>query len=104
MSSVDDVTDLRLLLASRYPLIVARMDDEPRFLSFVRRAADALSVPVWTWSLTRGLERDGMAPQTGTQDPKQALGFIGELPDPGVFVLLDLGAALADPAVLPRVK
>ena len=104
MSSVDDVTDLRLLLASRYPLIVARMDDEPRFLSFVRRAADALSVPVWTWSLTRGLERDGMGPQTGTQDPKQALGFIGELPDPGVFVLLDLGAALADPAVLRRVK
>jgi hypothetical protein len=101
---VDDVNDLRLLLASRYPLIVARMDDETRFMTFVRRAADLLATPVWTWSLTRGLGRDGMGTQSGTQDPKQALAFIGELPDPAAFVLLDFVPSLADAAVLRRLK
>lgn len=101
---MDDVSDLRLLLASRYPLIVARMDDEARFMTFVRRAADLLATPVWTWSLTRGLGRDGMGAQSATQDPKQALAFIGELPDPGAFVLLDFVSVLTDPAVLRRLK
>lgn len=101
---MDDVADLRLLLASRYPLIVARMDDEARFLGFVRRAAELLALPVWTWSLTRGLGRDGMGSQGGTQDPKQALAFIGDLPDPGAFVLLDFIGSLQDAAVVRRVK
>lgn len=101
---MDDLNDLRLLLASRYPLIVARMDDEARFMASVRAAADVLALPVWTWSLTRGLGRDGMGAQSSTQDPNHALAFIGELPDPGAFVLLDFVSALTDPAILRRLK
>ena len=101
---MDAGDDLRLLLASRTPLIVARMDDEERFMTFARRAAQILQMPVWTWSLTRGLARDGMATQTGTQDPRQALGFIGALPDPGLFILFDLRPSLQDPAVVRTLK
>jgi SpoVK/Ycf46/Vps4 family AAA+-type ATPase len=101
---VDSTDDLRLLLASRHPVIVAATDDEARFMTFVRRAAQLCGFPVWTWSVTQGLRRDGMTMQSGTQDPKQALSFVSEIDDAGVFVLNDIRAALADPAVVRRVK
>jgi AAA+ superfamily predicted ATPase len=101
---VDSTDDLRLLLASRHPLIVAAMDDESRFMAFVRRAAQLCAFPVWTWSVTQGLRRDGMTMQLGTQDPKQALAFIAEITDAGVFVLNDIRPSLSDPAVVRRIK
>ena len=101
MSAADD---LRLLLASRHPLILAATDDEQRFLEVVRRAAQASGYPVWTWSLTRGLAREGFGSQIGTKDARQALAFVGELADPGVFVMADARAALGDAAVVRTVK
>ena len=101
---MDPTGDLRLLLASRHPLIVAGIDDEERFLAVLRAAAALAAVPVWTWSLTRGLARDGFDPQVGTADPRGALAFVGALPDPAAFVFLDLHAALADPATVRRLK
>jgi hypothetical protein len=38
-SAVDPAPDLRLLLASRYPLLVAECHDEPRLLAVLRQAA-----------------------------------------------------------------
>jgi AAA+ superfamily predicted ATPase len=101
---VDSVRDLRLLLASRHPLIVARMDDEARFMAFARRAAELLAYPVWTWSVTRGLARDEKPSQLDTADAKKALGFVRELQDPGVFVFHDLRPLLADPVVVRQLK
>jgi len=101
MSAADD---LRLLLASRHPLILAATDDEQRFLEVVRRAAQASGYPVWTWSLTRGLAREGFGSQIGTKDARQALAFLGEVADPGVFVMADARAALGDAAVVRTVK
>lgn len=101
---MDSTDDLRLLLASRHPLILAAMEDESRFMAFVRRAAQLCAFPVWTWSVTQGLRRDGMTMQMGTQDPKQALAFIAALTDAGVFVLNDIRPSLADPAVVRRIK
>src|SRR3954470_24396184 len=80
------------------------MDDESRFMAFVRRAAQLCAFPVWTWSVTQGLRRDGMTMQMGTQDPKQALAFIAEIDDAGVFVLNDIRPSLADAAVVRRIK
>jgi SpoVK/Ycf46/Vps4 family AAA+-type ATPase len=59
---------------------------------------------VWTWSVTQGLHRDGMTMQMGTQDAKTALAFISDIDDAGVFVLNDIHPALADPAVVRRIK
>jgi AAA+ superfamily predicted ATPase len=101
---MDSTDDLRLLLASRHPLIVAAMEDESRFMAFVRRAAQLCAFPVWTWSVTQGLRRDGMTMQIGTQDPKQALAFIAAVTDAGVFVLNDIHPALADPSVVRGIK
>jgi len=101
---MDGIRDLRLLLASRHPLIVARMDDETRFMSFARRAAELCGYPVWTWSVTLGLARDGNASQVDTQDPKKALAFVRQLQAPGVYVFHDLRPHLGDPVVVRHLK
>lgn len=101
---MDNTSDLRLLLESRHPLIVVRMKDEARFLDILSRIADSLGLPVWTWSMTRGLARLGMPPQYATVEARRALEFITHLSDPGVFVFADVHHALGDPGVLRRVK
>jgi hypothetical protein len=101
---MDGIRDLRLLLASRHPLIVARMDDETRFMSFARRAAEICGYPVWTWSVTLGLARDGNASQVDTQEPKKALAFVRQLQAPAVFVFHDLRPHLDDPVVVRHLK
>ncbi len=101
---MDNTEDLRVLLASRHPLIVAASTDEARFLTIVRRCAAELDLPVWTWSATRGLARDGNDPQYLTGDPQRALDWIGVLESPGVFVMADVHPALDDPLVVRGIK
>ena len=45
-----------------------------RVLAEVSRARRG--VPVWTWSLTEGMRRDGRPAEPGTEDPRTALDFI----------------------------
>ncbi len=101
---VDAIADLRILVASAHPLILAEAAEETRLLEVVRRVAAAESIPVWTWTASRGLARDGARPMYGTTDPRSALAFISDLPGPGVFVLADAHPALADPLTLRTVK
>jgi hypothetical protein len=101
---VDNSDDVRLLLASRYPLIVAKERDEPRLMDLFRRAAAALGLPVWTWSSIQGLVRDGFSAQYGTQDPGRALAFLCQVPDPGVFLFMDALPALSNPVWVRQVK
>jgi AAA+ superfamily predicted ATPase len=104
MTPMNSADDLRLLLASRHPLIVARAEDESRFMGFCRTAAQLCGFPVWTWSVTQGLRRDGMTMQMGTTDPHKALEFIGMIDDAGVFVMNDLRPAFSDPMVIRMIK
>ena len=101
---MDSTGDLGVLLASQYPLIVATARDERRLMSVIRREAATRDLPVWTWTAARGLARDEYPPQYGTQDPRQALSFISDLSDPGVFVLADAHHAMDDPVTLRTVK
>jgi AAA+ superfamily predicted ATPase len=101
---MEPVSDLRLLLASRYPLVVAQAHDEPRLLDVVRRAAAQLQLPVWTWSVTSGLARDGQPSQYGTADATAALQTLEALQQPGVFVFRDFCTFLQNPVVTRRVK
>jgi hypothetical protein len=96
--------ELRLLLASRYPLLLVQTQDEARFLRFLREAAGSLGVGVWTWSVTRGLALDGNAAQYGTTEATKALDHIAQLRTPGVFVFADAHHALADAVVVRKCK
>jgi len=101
---MDTRRDLGLLIQSRHPLIFAHETDEERFLGVVREAAVSLRLPVWTWSVARGLCRDGEGPQYQTTDARKALEFIAAAGLPGVFVFLDAQSLLQDAVVVRRLK
>lgn len=101
---MDNAEDLSVLLKSRHGLLLAETDDEERFLDLVTTVAEALELPVWMWSATRGLSRSGHDPQYMTVRPKQALDFIDDLGGDGVYVFADAHGILLDPMTLRRVK
>jgi hypothetical protein len=101
---MDNTNDLAVLLASQYPLLLVEAQEEQRLLEIIRAAANGLNLPVWTWSATRGLARDGHHAQYQTIDPHVALEFVGELTGPGVFVFADIHPLLTDPLVIRRIK
>ncbi|MCB2224885.1 MAG: AAA family ATPase [Actinobacteria bacterium] len=101
---MDTSADLRVLLASQYPLLLVATREEQRFLGLLRRAASGLGLPVWVWSAASGLARDGGDPMYGTTDARRALQFVADLRDPGVFVFTDAHHPLRDPVTLRAVK
>lgn len=103
--------DLRTLLASRHQLLIAAGRDEKRLLELVRSVADPLGLPVWTWTVSRGLRPHGAhrgnqpsAPVAGTTDIAQAIAFVSDSPQPGVYLFLDAAGILADSLALRRAK
>ena len=101
---MDNTNDLAVLLASQSPLLLVEAQEEQRLLEVIRQAATRLDVPVWTWSATRGLAKDGHQAQYQTVDPHVALEFVGELSGPGVFVFADVHPLLNDALVIRRIK
>ena len=101
---MDAVAELRLLLLSRHQLIVARAEDESRFMRYLREAAATTGQPIWTWSATLGLSRDGLEPQPNTRTAAGAIAFIAEVSQPGVFVLHDVASALTDTTTTRAIK
>jgi hypothetical protein len=101
---VDALADLRILLASQHPLILAETTEERRFLDLLRRVTAPRRIAVWVWTAARGLARDGQDPQYGTADPRTALRAIADLPAPAVFVFADGHTVLADPVARRAVK
>jgi AAA+ superfamily predicted ATPase len=69
--------DLELLIKSRYGLIHVDTDEEERVQVLLRHIADRLTLPLFMWTRTRGLHRDGHANGIyDTQEPAQALAHI----------------------------
>ena len=101
---MDNTNDLAVLLASQYPLLLVESQEEERLLAIIREAAGRLDLPVWTWSATRGLAKDGHHAQYQTVDPHIAFEFVGELSGPGVFVFADVHPLLNDALVIRRIK
>ena len=101
---MDTSADLRVLLASQYPLLLVATREEQRFLRLLRRAAADLGLPVWVWSAATGLARDGKEPMYGTVDPRRALRFVADLVDPGIFVFTDAHHPLQNPVTLRAAK
>ena len=101
---MENTHDLRVLLASRHPLLFVAAREEERFLEIVERAATSVNAPVWLWSATQGLRRSGEDPQYATTDLRKALDFIGEITSPGVFVLRDARTSLTKQGTLRRLR
>lgn len=90
---------LREVFQSGRPLTYLRTTEERRVANILREVSQTFGprpLPVWTWSLTEGMHRDGEEPQPGTESPRAALDFIVAHEGPAIFHLRDFHEPLRD--------
>ena len=90
--------DLRTLVLSRHPAVVLETAEEDRADALVRSVAADLQMPVWNWTVTRGLAAlDAQGGIHGTTDLEQALKTITDLKGDALYVFKDVLKHLQDP-------
>jgi AAA+ superfamily predicted ATPase len=97
---------IREIFESGRPLTYIRSAEEQRAGRVLRevglRLYNSTPVPVWTWSLTEGMHRDGEPAEAGTDAPRAALDFIALHPATGIFHLKDFHEPLRESAEIRR--
>ena len=89
--------DLRLLVHSHIPLIVAETQEEERLEALLNAIAGELRLPLFIWSLTTGLTRQGAQSAVyGTDDPSKCLANIMLMHGDGIYLFKDGGRYLKD--------
>ena len=93
--------ELKALIQSMHPVVLIGTIEEERVDDLLRAVAVELKLPLFTWTVTRGLQRvDGTGTIHGTADPKTLLRHLAALTVRGIFHLKDLNAHLTDPAII----
>ncbi|MGB2247322.1 MAG: AAA family ATPase [Alcanivorax sediminis] len=96
---MSDLNDLRMLLDSRYPIVVIETWEELRALDLIRRLGMKEGRPVFAWNAVDGLRRlefDDVPSQKHTVEPEAVLGQIRGTSQPGIYALCDLQPFLKD--------
>jgi hypothetical protein len=88
----------RDIFDSGRPLTWVRSSEEQRVGNVLR----GIGMPLWAWSLTEGLVRNGAAAEPGTHSPRAALDFIAAHNGPGIFHLKDFHEPLRDSPEIRR--
>jgi MoxR-like ATPase len=100
-----DDHDLELLIASRFPIIALETYEEERAVALLRECAMRLKLPVWTWSVTKGLSPPAAAASmTSTLDPAAALREVARATQPAVYIWLDFHPFLGNPVHVRLLK
>jgi AAA+ superfamily predicted ATPase len=77
MLATEALADLELLIRSRYGIIHIDTVEEERVQLLLRHLSDRLALPLFLWTRTRGICRDGHANGIyQTQEPAQALAHV----------------------------
>jgi hypothetical protein len=94
------IDDLQTLITSYHPVIVLDTPEEPRADRVIAAAADGLRLPLFEWSITRGLRRAPAGHMVhGTSDLVAALKHVDTLTIEAVFHFSDVAPHLDAPAV-----
>ena len=95
---------LREVFESGRPLTYVRSAEEQRVGTILREVALRFPtpLPVWTWSLTQGINLDGEPAAAGTQAPRAALDFIAANPNAGIFHLKDFHEPMRESSEIRR--
>jgi len=105
MTRNDPLHDLELLIRSRYGLIVIETAEDDRAETLLRLAADRETLPLFLWSRTRGLRRDGATSAVyGTTDPTQALSHVGSARIDALYYLAGADSLLTDADQVDRLR
>jgi len=106
MSLSTTVHDLRTLIRSSHPLIVIETVEEDRVLTLLQSVAAQERMPLFEWSITRGLTRPEEAQSFSklTATPLAVLQHLNGLTVEGIFWLKDLAPHLQDAAVARQLR
>src|SRR5688500_11161861 len=90
--------ELKTLVRSMHPVVLIESAEEERVDDLLRALAAELRLPLFTWTVTKGLQRiDGTGAIHGTADPRTLLRHLATLTVEAIFHLKDLAAHLATP-------
>ncbi len=98
------LSDLELLVRSRFPLLAIPTGDDDRLMRMLGPAAAAAGMDLWRWSVTTGLGPFGGDAVYDTRDLGRALAFLVDRPDPTLSVFADVHPFLEDPVSVRRIK
>ncbi|MDR2839032.1 MAG: AAA family ATPase [Azonexus sp.] len=129
---MDDLNDLRLVLRSRFPLVIIESHEEAKVRSLIEKATRADNLAFFTWSVADGLKRENFRYDSGSRDRQwntvegyrpalervdersyviddtqplqQALRFIEKTCEAGIYLLCDAHPFLDDPVNLRLLK
>lgn len=106
MAPSTSVHDLRTLIRSCHPLIVIETVEEDRVLSLLQSVASQERMPLFEWSITRGLTRVNEAPTINkiTAAPLALLQHLHGLTLEGIFWLKDLAPHLDDASAARQLR
>ena len=90
--------ELKTLVRSMHPVVVIETGEEERLDDLLRALAADMRLPLFTWTVTRGLQRiDGANAIHGTTEPRAMLRHLATLTVQAIFHLKDLAAHVASP-------
>jgi len=103
-SKLNKRDDLRLLVNSRHPIITVETTEEERVEQLLFQIGAELDVPVYTWSVTKGLARYKGEPLYHTDDPGQALANISIINGDAIFLLKDFARYCENDKICRRLR
>ena len=94
-----DSHDLELVLKSHIPIVVIETREEQRAVNMIKSLQFRLSLPIYQWTVTEGLQRIDLEyePQRHNAKPTEVLGNIKAGANHGIYILLDFHPYLDDP-------
>ena len=94
-----DSHDLELVLKSHIPIVVIETREEQRAVNLIKSLQFRLSLPIYQWTVTEGLQRIDLdyEPQRHNTKPTEVLGNIKAGTQHGIYILLDFHPYLDDP-------
>ena len=103
MFGTEALADLELLIKSRYGLIHLDTVEHERAEVVLRHLSDKLTLPLFSWSRTRGICRDGHANGIyETQEPAQALAHIVSSQMAGLYLFPPFDGLLQNELIIER--
>ena len=97
--------EIKTLILSFHPLVVIETVEEDRVELILDSVASQLGIPLFEWSLTKGLRRRGeRIPFHATDQPLILLKHLAGLTVEGIFLLKDFSQHLSSPEVSRQFK
>ncbi len=103
-SKLNKRDELRLLVNSHHPIITIETTEEERVEQLLFQIGTELEVPVYHWSVTKGLARFRGEPIYHTDDPEQALANIALITGDAIFLLKDFARYCENDKICRRTR